>query len=197
MDSVNETIKFGKDVIKGAFDTLVVAPFDFGMFLGNLSGLAGKEQQLKAQAELLVAKEAISAIYNNTGGARDYFAKEIGKDLSERPGYYIGAFGSGFLIKAPAIATTFGGETIALNKAEQILNKLSGTAMTTGGKIDMLLNDMYDKFLDYTGQIFDTGSYSFYDLIDDLGDWLDNFGDFLDGFINPLLYDPLALDLDG
>lgn len=47
MNVFNETVKFGKDVIHGAWDTITVAPFKFGMFLENWSGLAGKEKQLE------------------------------------------------------------------------------------------------------------------------------------------------------
>ncbi|WP_256378683.1 hypothetical protein [Campylobacter ureolyticus] len=42
MKVVNEAIKFSKDVIRGAWDTIIVASFSFGKFLGNISGLAGK-----------------------------------------------------------------------------------------------------------------------------------------------------------
>lgn len=41
MKVVNEAIKFSKDVIRGAWDTIIVAPFKFGMSLGNLSRLTG------------------------------------------------------------------------------------------------------------------------------------------------------------
>lgn len=41
MKVVNEAIKFSKDVIRGAWDTIIVALFKFGMSLGNLSRLTG------------------------------------------------------------------------------------------------------------------------------------------------------------
>lgn len=61
MSVINETLKFGKDAIQGAWDTIIVAPFKFGMFLGNLSGLAGKQQQIKAELEWKFAKKAALA----------------------------------------------------------------------------------------------------------------------------------------
>lgn len=36
-----KVIHFGKDAIQGAWDTIIVAPFKFGMSLGNLSRLTG------------------------------------------------------------------------------------------------------------------------------------------------------------
>ena len=86
MKVVNEAIKFSKDIIRGAWDTIIVAPFSFGKFLGNISGLAGKQQQFKAKTEFLIAKEAISAVFHNTAGARDFIIKEIGNDVKKDQG---------------------------------------------------------------------------------------------------------------
>ncbi len=38
MKVVNKAIKFSKDVIRGVWDTIIVAPFKFGMFLDELAG---------------------------------------------------------------------------------------------------------------------------------------------------------------
>ena len=181
-------IAFGKDVIQGAFDTLIVAPFEFGMFLGNLSGLAGKENQLKAQAEYQLVKEAFSAILNNTGGARDYVIKELGEDFSNRPGYYIGSFGTGFMIKGPNTALKIKDKDVG-----KIVIGAAGKLSIYGGKADMLLNDMYDKFLDYTGQMYNTNG----DFNNDLNNFLDFLNPFSNDSVGVQLYDPIALDLDG
>lgn len=40
-----------KDIIHGAWDIAIVAPFKFGMFLGEL---AGKEHKIKEKIEFMV-----------------------------------------------------------------------------------------------------------------------------------------------
>ena len=197
MEIGNEVVKFGEDLIRGVWDGLIVAPFKFGMFLGNLSGFAGKDNQLKAQAELLITKKAFSAVLHNTGGARDYMFKEFGKDFLKRPGYYIGILGSGFLIKAPSTIVTLNGKTVNLNKITQISNKLFGVALTSGGKTDMLLNNLYDRFLDYVSKTYPKINN---DSNDKMSKELDNYiseNRKYNGFNSVFIVDPLALDLNG
>lgn len=197
MEIGKEVVKFGEDLIRGVWDGLIVAPFKFGMFLGNLSGFAGKDNQLKAQAELLITKKAFSAVLHNTGGARDYMFKEFGEDFLKRPGYYIGILGSGFLIKAPSTIVTLNGKTVNLNKITQISNKLFGVALTSGGKTDMLLNNLYDRFLDYVSKIYPKINN---DSNDKMSKELDNYiseNRKYNGFNSVSIVDPLALDLNG
>lgn len=191
MSVINETLKFGKDAIQGAWDTIIVAPFKFGMFLGNLSGLAGKQQQIKAELEWKFAKKAALAFWNNTGGARDYILKEIGEDAEKKPGYYIGSLGAGLTIKAPSTVVKIGEKAIDFGP----LKTATGKMTVYGGKADMLINDMYNKFLETMSkqQIFQPGS--------DLKDIIDkNFYNYLNGYGSPYLlpelYDPLTLDLN-
>ncbi|MCZ6172335.1 hypothetical protein [Campylobacter ureolyticus] len=72
---------------------------------------------------------------------------------------------------------------------------ISGKAGVYAGKADMILNDMYNNFLDFTSkqQIFQPG-LEIKDLIDK------NFYNYLNGYVSPYLlpelYDPLTLDLN-
>lgn len=63
-------------------------------------------------------------------------------------------------------------------------------AMDLADQAADFINGEIDNAINFWDDLFDG-------LADDLGDWLDNFNDWIDGFINPLLYDPIALDLDG
>lgn len=45
MEEIERAVNFGRDFIQGAWDTIIVAPFKFGMFLGNLSGLLEKNKK--------------------------------------------------------------------------------------------------------------------------------------------------------
>lgn len=116
---------------KVLFDTIIVAPFQFGQFLGNLSGLAGKKQQLKAQAELRIAQEAFNAVLHNQGGARDFMIKELGDDILKRPGYYLGSLGIGKVIKAPSAITTVTGKTIELDTNNSSIKQVSWTELNS------------------------------------------------------------------
>lgn len=53
------------------------------MFIGNISGLAGKEQQEKAQLEYNLAKKTLSTIYEilvyNECGCREILLTEVGR----------------------------------------------------------------------------------------------------------------------
>ncbi|MSN97126.1 calcium-binding protein, partial [Campylobacter sp. FMV-PI01] len=185
MEVIKDTVKFGKDVIQGAWDTVIVAPFKFGMFLGNLSGLAGKQQQLKAELEWEFAKKAALAFWNNTGGARDYIAKEIGDDVKKRPGYYIGSFGAGVFVKSPSTVIKIGEKTIDLKR----LKTTAGKMAVYGGKADIILNEMFDKFLDFMSKTYPNN-------YDPTFPFQEYFKPYTNLYTNPIIYDPLILDLD-
>ncbi|WP_267523106.1 calcium-binding protein [Campylobacter sp. MG1] len=192
MEEIERAVKFGRDFIQGAWDTIIVAPFKFGMFLGNLSGFAGEKQKIKAELELEFTKKALSAFWNNTNGARDYILKELDKDYSKRPGYYIGAFMIGLNINAPSTFIKIGEKTVNLAKLKVII----GQSMIYGGKADILLSEMYDKFLNFTStQPIFRSELDFKENIDK------NFYNYLNKYNDPYcllqFYDPLVLDLNG
>ncbi|MBZ7995524.1 calcium-binding protein [Campylobacter canadensis] len=166
------------------------------MFIGNISGLAGKEQQEKAQLEYNLAKKTLSTIYEilvyNECGCREILLTEVGSmflnSVKERPTYFIGSLAAGFI----------GGIEKYKSVIEKLAIKTNKFIITPTGKGIMAFQELQNIINEKSKDIkidLDTNKNEFH-FINNLNDAKTKIEIHSHSQTNTKLYDPLVLDLN-